>query len=180
MMLLGIFNFCFCFSFFYLNACRLDLTIEPWIQGLWPALKETLTKIGSSTETSINNLSESINQLSLIPENKPTVDRQLSSSNKFKSTEDSITYSSNFSQLTTVTLPPKSIHSLSIKLIESTEVILIFPNENINLYLFYFKDKTQFSSDLPYHISSLTRRECLTHDSAIKPVMSIDLQLSVC
>ncbi len=112
----------------------MDLTIEPWLQGLWPVLKETLEKIGNPTETSINNLSESINQLNLSPEIKPTVERQLSSTNKFKSNEDNITYSSSLAELTTLTLPPKPVHSLSIKLIQSSEVIIsihkeqIFPN----------------------------------------------------
>lgn len=101
----------------------MDLTIEPWLQGLWPVLKETLIKLKNSTESSIDNLSESVNQLNLTPEIKPTIERQLSSANKFKSTEDSITYSSALSELTTLTLPPKPVHSLSIKLMESSEVI---------------------------------------------------------
>jgi len=104
----------------------LDLTIEPWLQGLWPVLKETLIKIGNSTESSINNLSKSVNQLNLTTDIKPTIERQLSSTNKFKSNEDSITYSSILAELTTLTLPPKSVHSLSIKLIESSEVINSF------------------------------------------------------
>ena len=128
-MLLGIFIFYY-FLFYYFNNIRLDLTIEPWLQGLWPALKDTLTKIGNSTETSINNLSESINQLNLTTEHKPTVDRQISSSNKLKSNEDNITYSSNLAELTALTLPPKPVHSLSINLIESAEVILSFYKKN--------------------------------------------------
>jgi len=150
--------FFFLAFFLDLNNSSLDLTIEPWLQGLWPALKETLIKIQNST----NDLSESLDQLNLTPERKPTIDRQLSSKNKFKSDEDSITYSSNLSELTTLILPPKPVHSLSIKLIESSEV-----------------DKDQSLPDLPYHISTLTRRECLTHEDAIKPVMSVELQLSV-
>ncbi|CAF2754762.1 unnamed protein product [Rotaria sp. Silwood2] len=142
------------------DAVGLDLIVEPWLQGFWPALKETLMKLNTSTETSINNLSESINQLNLTQEIKPTVNRQLSSSNKFKSNQDNITYSSTLAEMTTLTLPPKSSHSLSIKLIESSE------------------DKNQLPVDSHYHISALIRRECLTHDTAIKPVMSIELQLS--
>jgi len=120
-----------------MNNFSLDLTIEPWLQGLWPVLKETLIKIGNSSESSINNLSESINQLNLIQEIKPIVDRQLSSSNKFKSTEDNITYSSNLAELTTLTLPPKPIHSLSIKLIESSEVFINFKENKIFIYSFF-------------------------------------------
>ena len=102
----------------------MDSTIEPWLQGLWPVLKETLSKIGNSTDASVNNLSDSISQLNLSTENKPTVNRQLSSSNKFKSDEDTVTYSSGLTELTTLTLPPKPTHSLAVKLIESAEVIL--------------------------------------------------------
>jgi hypothetical protein len=104
----------------------LDLTIEPWLQGLWPVLKETLRHLGNPTGLSIDNLSESVNQLNLSPEIKPTIDRQLSSTNKFKSTEESITYSSILAELTTLTLPPKPIHSLSIQLIETSEVMINF------------------------------------------------------
>jgi hypothetical protein len=131
-----------------MNNFSLDLTIEPWLQGLWPVLKETLIKIGNSSESSINNLSESINQLNLIPEIKPTVDRQLSSSNKFKSNEDNITYSSNLAELNTLTLPPKPIHSLSIKLIESSEVFINF--NNIFIYSFFLRIKIYYY--LIYHI----------------------------
>ena len=109
-----------------MNNSRLDLTIEPWLQGFWPALKEILIKIKTSTEILTTNLTESINQLSLSSEIKPTIERQLSLTNKFKSNEDSITYSSNLTELTSLTLPPKPIHSLSIKLIESSEVIICF------------------------------------------------------
>lgn len=139
----------------------MDLTIEPWFQGFWPALKETLIKMNNSNELSINNLSESINQLNFNEENKPTIERQLSSTNKFKSNEDSITYSSSLAELTNLTLPPKSSHSLSIKLIESS-------SEEVPVI-----DESQ------YHISKLIRRECLTHDAAVKPVMFMELQLSV-
>ncbi|CAF4430219.1 unnamed protein product, partial [Adineta steineri] len=118
---------------------------------MWPALKETLAKIGNPTETSINNLSESVTQLNLTSENKPTVERQLSSSNKFKSDIDSITYSSNLAELTVLTLPPKPQHSLLINLIESSE------------------DKNLPSSEIHYHHSILTRRECLTNTDAIEP-----------
>ncbi|CAF1398824.1 unnamed protein product [Adineta steineri] len=142
------------------DAVGLDLTIEPWLEGLWPALKETLSKIGNPTEASINNLSESVTQLNLTSENKPTVERQISSSNKFKSDIDNITYSSNLAELTILTLPPKPQHSLLINLIESSE------------------DKNLPSSDIHYHHSILTRRECLTNTDAIKSVMSVDLQLS--
>jgi hypothetical protein len=113
----------------------MDLTIEPWLQGLWPVLKETLIKMGNPNETSINNLSESIDQLNLSAGNKPTVDRQISSSNKFKSNDDSITYSSNLAELTTLTLPPKPVPSLSIKLIESSEVVsTLFKKKQIFIY----------------------------------------------
>jgi sulfite reductase alpha subunit-like flavoprotein len=105
------------------DAVGLDLTIEPWLQSFWPALKETLNKLRNST---VDNLSESVNQLNLSSDIKPTVERQLSSKNKFKSTEDSITYSSILAELTTLTLPPKPAHSLSIQLIESSEVIICF------------------------------------------------------
>jgi hypothetical protein len=113
----------------------MDLVIEPWLQGFWPVLKETLSKIGNSSETSVDNLSESINQLNIIPEIKPIVERQISSSNKFKTDESSITYSSNLAELTTLTLPPKPIHSLSINLIDSSEVTTNF-SKKLNLFLF--------------------------------------------
>ncbi|UJR31040.1 hypothetical protein I4U23_018550 [Adineta vaga] len=142
------------------DAVGMDSIIEPWLQGLWGALKETLGKFGNSIDPIVNNLSESINQLNLTTENKSTVDRQLSSSNKLKSAEDSITYSSSLAELTTLTLPPKPTHSLAIKLIESSE------------------NAHPSSSEPQFHTSILTRRQCLTHDSAIKPVMSVDLQLS--
>ena len=119
------------------DAVGLELTIEPWLQGFWPALKETLIKIGNSTDRSVNILTESVNQLNLSPEIKPTVERQLSSKNKFKSDEDSVTYSSNLAELTSLTLPPKPVHSLLVKLIESSEVII---QNRIDFYLFlYFK-----------------------------------------
>ena len=110
----------------------MDLVIEPWLQGLWPALNEILSKIGNFSETSINNLSESINQLNLVPEIKPVVDRQISSSNKFKTDEPSITYSSDLAELTILTLPPKPTHSLSINLTESSEVTINF-SKKINI-----------------------------------------------
>ena len=108
------------------DAVGMDSIIEPWLQGLWPALKETLKQSKSSTESSVDNLSESVNQLSLSVEVKPTIERQLSSTNKFKSTEESITYSSVLAELTTLTLPPKPAHSLAIQLNESSEVIIHF------------------------------------------------------
>lgn len=133
----------------------MDLTIEPWLKGFWPALKETL-------KISANNLSESMSQLNLSQGVKPNLHRELSTSNKFKSTEESITYSSHLAELTELTLPPKPTQSLSIKLNEPSEV------------------SHESSTGLPYHVSTLIRRECLTHDAAVKPVMSIELQLSVC
>jgi hypothetical protein len=161
----------------------LDLTIEPWLQGFWPALKETLKKLRNSTESSVDNLSESVNQLNLSSELKPTVERQLSSKNKFKSTEDSITYSALLAELTTLTLPPKPAHSLSIQLIESSEVTINSRGKKKlpNFHLFYFQvtDQSPSVSDSSYHSATLTRRECLTHDDAIKPVMSVELQFSV-
>ncbi|CAF5065652.1 unnamed protein product [Rotaria sp. Silwood1] len=39
-------------------------------------------------------------------------------------------------------------------------------------------NKDQLSSNSHYHVSTLIRREGLTHDTAIKPVMSVELQLS--
>ena len=113
------------------------MTVEPWLQDLWPSLKETLTKLHNSVETSTNNLSESVNQLSLTEETRPIIDRQISSNNKFKSNENSITYSSHLAELTTLTLPPKSTHSLSIKLIESSEIVVSFHNrKKRNLFAF--------------------------------------------
>ncbi|CAF2086670.1 unnamed protein product [Rotaria magnacalcarata] len=142
------------------DAVGLDLTIEPWLQGLWPALKETLAKLNTSSESSIDNLSQSIDQFNFNQEIKPTVERQLSSCNKFKSDEDSISYSSSFDELTTLTLPPKPTHSLSVKLSESSE------------------ESNQVLDGSQYHVAKLARRECLTHDVAIKPVISMELQLS--
>jgi sulfite reductase alpha subunit-like flavoprotein len=106
------------------DAVGMDLTIEPWIQGLWSALKETLKS--STKSSSMDNLSESVNQLNLSVEVKPIIERQISSTNKFKSTEESITYSSILAELTTLTLPPKPAHSLSIQLNESSEVLTRF------------------------------------------------------
>lgn len=136
MMLLGIHRFR---GFrFYKQYFRLDLTIEPWMQGFWPALKETLIKLANSIEPSLDNLSQSVNQLNLSTEIKPTVERQLSSNNKFKSNEDSITYSAILAELTTLTLPPKPAYSLSIRLVESSEVIIdIDDEEKIHLHRSY-------------------------------------------
>lgn len=100
----------------------MDLTIEPWLEGFWPVLKETLAKLNLPTESLVNDLSTSIQQLNLTTETKPCVERQISSSNRFKSDQDSVTYSAALAELTSLTLPPKPTHSLAINLVESSEV----------------------------------------------------------
>lgn len=102
----------------------MDLTIEPWMEGFWPALKETLIKLANSIDPPLENLVESVNQLNLSTEIKPTVERQLSSNNKFKSNEDSITYTATLAELTALTLPPKPAHSLSVRLVQLSEVMI--------------------------------------------------------
>ena len=138
MTLSGIIDFIiyYLLSFWQSKVSSLDLTVEPWLQDLWPSLKETLAKLHDSAETSTNNLAESVNQLSLTEETRPAIGRQILSSNKFKSNENSITYSSHLAELTTLTLPPKSAHSLSIKLIESAEIIVSFYARKRNLFAF--------------------------------------------
>ena len=112
-------------EFGYDKECfSLDLTIEPWMEGFWPALKETLIKLANSIDPPLDNLAESVNQLNLSTEIKPIVERQLSSNNKFKSNEDGITYSAILAELTTLTLPPKPTHSLSVQLVQSSEVMV--------------------------------------------------------
>ena len=54
------------------------------------------------------------------------------------------------------------------------------PENEIYLHLFCFKESNQSSTELHYHVSTLVRRKCLTYESAVKPVMLAELQLSVC
>ena len=103
-------------------SSSLDSTIEPWLQGLWPVLKETLAKLSPPAESSVNDLSTSVQQLNLAAETKPSIERQISSSNRFKADQDSVTYSAALAELTSLTLPPKPMHSLAISLVEASEV----------------------------------------------------------
>ena len=121
----------------------MDLTIEPWLEGFWPVLKETLAKLNQPTESSVNDLSTSIQQLNLTTETKPLVERQISSSNRFKSEQDSVTYSAALAALTSLTLPPKPMHSLAINLVESSEVTLLTFYSWLSIMFDFLGDNTQ-------------------------------------
>ena len=121
----------------------MDLTIEPWLEGFWPVLKETLAQLNQPTESSVNGLSTSIQQLNLTTETRPLVERQISSSNRFKSDQDSVTYSAALAELTSLTLPPKPMHSLAIHLIESSEVTLFTFYPWRSIMIDFLGDNTQ-------------------------------------
>lgn len=70
----------------------------------------------------VDDLSNGVEQIQLTTEPKPRIERALSSSNKFKSTEESLTYSPSLAEISNLTLPPKPTHSLVIKLLEPSEV----------------------------------------------------------
>lgn len=105
----------------------LDLTIEPWVEGLWPVLKQTLMKFNDPVE----DLSISVQQIQITTEVKPVIERALSSSNKFKTDQENVTYSPTLADLSALTLPPKPMHSLLVNLLEPSEVKFLLVESNI-------------------------------------------------
>ena len=101
-------------------SSRMDLTIEPWLKGFWPILNETLSKLGNGSATSFNELSVSIDRLQLSLGTEPSAKR----SNRLKSAEDSIVYSSDLAELSTLSLPPRPTPALAIELVDSLAEVL--------------------------------------------------------
>ena len=81
-------------------------------------LKQTLAKL----DHPVDDLSNGIQQIQLTTEPKPVIERTLSSSNKFKSNEESVTYSPALADLSALNLPPKPMHSLLVNLLEPSKV----------------------------------------------------------
>jgi hypothetical protein len=114
------------FSWYKSFVSSLDATVEPWIEGLWNVLKETLTRSSSSLDDVKETLSESFQQVTLVSNTTPVFEQHSLLTNKFKSNDDNLTYSSALAERAQLTLPPKPIHSLVVNLFESFEVCSSF------------------------------------------------------